>query len=153
MLEVTPLLEKATHNELAELISIGLPYARRKAIQLFLLYLIDEDARYCVIPDHPQYNDQRKLVERLNQQVTELARPARTSHATRFGRPFGVVTSWFDEHGYGFIAPEGGGRKVFLHICDIMNINTDTVTTGTIIEYEKVDTHKGPKAVDAAIIE
>ena len=153
MLEVTPLLEKATRNELAELMSIGLPYARRKAIQLFLLYLIDEDHRYCVIPDHPQYNDQRKLTERLNQQVTELARPARTSHATRFGRPFGVVINWVDEHGYGFIAPEGGGRTVFIHICDIMNISTNNVPTGTLIEYEKVETAKGPKAVNAAIIE
>ena len=30
-------------------------------------------------------------------------------------RQHGVVTKWFDERYFGFIAPDSGGRDIFLH--------------------------------------
>jgi len=33
----------------------------------------------------------------------------------------GTVTSWKDDRGYGFIAPEGGGKAVFVHIRAFQN--------------------------------
>ena len=75
MLEVTPLHDQSVHHELFELMKVGLPYAFRQAIRLFVLYLIDEDSKYCVIPDHGQYDDQRRLKERLDHQCVEQLNP------------------------------------------------------------------------------
>ena len=153
MLEVTPLHDGALHHELSDLMKIDFPYARRRAIRLFLLYLIDEDSRYSVVPDHAQYDDQRKLKERLEQQCVELNRHMRTSHSKRYGRRLGIVNCWVEEKGYGFLTPESGGQTIFVHVNDIVNVRGNAVPTGTVIEYDYEEAEKGPKAVNAAILD
>ena len=140
MLEVTPLHDRELHHELSELMKAGFPFALRRAIRLFLLSLIDEDSKYCIVPDHAQYNDQRKLKERLEQQCVELTKPLRSSSSARYGRPFGSVQSWLDDKGFGFITPEGGGQQVFVHFRDVINASGDVLPKGTVLEYDVVDT-------------
>ena len=45
----------------------------------------------------------------------------------------GKITEWIDERGFGFIEPDGGGKKVFVHIKSFVKrprrpIVTDVVT-------------------------
>ncbi len=148
MLEVTPLHDRTLHHELLELMKLGFPFA----IRLFLLYLVNEDSKYCVIPDHAQYNDQRRLRERLEQQCVELTKPLRSSVSARYGRPYGVIQSWNEDKGYGFITPEGGGSPVFVHIRDALNADADSIPKGTVLEYDVVETDRGQKAVKAAVL-
>ncbi len=59
--------------------------------------------------------------------------------------PQGVIR-WFNrKRGYGFIASEEG-PDVFLHACEIQEIDSVTLSEGSRVEYELVRGEKGPKA-------
>ncbi len=152
MLKITPLRDKATYENKIALIKADFPYARRQAIRSFLLYLIEEDTSYCVVPDYPQYADQRKLIARLREQVEQLGKPMRTDKPTRFGRPFGSVISWNTDRGFGFIMPPGGDRTILVHINDAVNATESFPTPGTVLEFDQEEREKGPKALKAEII-
>ena len=54
---------------------------------------------------------------------------------------------WFnDAKGYGFITPEDGSKDLFVHHTDIIADGFRTLSEGQEVEFEVVDSEKGPKA-------
>jgi cold shock CspA family protein len=153
MMEVTPLRDREVHEEIRVLMESGLAARRRKAIRMFLRYLLHEDTLYSFVPDHTQYAGQHKLRTRLEQQMAQLAMPMRSAGSSRYGRPFGKVVKWDSDRHYGFIAPEGGlGMQVFVHSRDIDDEDTHALAPGTMVEYDVSVTDKGLKALNVVMI-
>ncbi|MDH5662572.1 MAG: cold shock domain-containing protein [Elusimicrobiota bacterium] len=56
---------------------------------------------------------------------------------------------WFNESkGYGFIEKEDGSGDVFVHFSSIQSEGFKTLHEGEVVEFEIVDSDKGPKAVN-----
>jgi len=56
---------------------------------------------------------------------------------------------WFNESkGYGFIEKEDGSGDVFVHFSAIKSEGFKTLHEGERVEFEIVDSDKGPKAVN-----
>ncbi len=65
----------------------------------------------------------------------------------------GRITDWKDDRGFGFIVPNGGGPKVFLHF-RAMRAGEGRPTGGELVTYEAVDVPgKGPRAESVAYVE
>ena len=56
----------------------------------------------------------------------------------------GTVTRWLGTRGYGFIKTEDG-KEVFAHNSEIQG--KSSLTEGEKVEFEVVDTGRGPRAV------
>jgi CspA family cold shock protein len=57
------------------------------------------------------------------------------------------TVKWFNEaKGFGFIAPEGGGKDVFVHFSVIQADGFKVLTEGQAVEYKVEDGAKGPQA-------
>jgi CspA family cold shock protein len=49
------------------------------------------------------------------------------------------TVKWFNsQKGYGFIAPEGGGKDVFVHISAVERAGLTGLNDGQVVEYEEV---------------
>lgn len=49
------------------------------------------------------------------------------------------IVKWFNQtKGYGFIAPEGGGRDHFVHISAVERSGLDSLSDGQRIQYDLV---------------
>jgi cold shock protein len=49
------------------------------------------------------------------------------------------TVKWFNsQKGYGFIAPQGGGKDVFVHISAVERAGLSTLNEGQQVEYEEV---------------
>jgi cold shock CspA family protein len=156
MMEVTPLFDRQAHRSISQLIRAELPYARRKAIRTFLNYLLSEDDRYVLIPAHEMYASQQGLRQVIEQEMTRLSSPIRTTGRSRFGRPFGKIVTWLPEKGYGFVCPDGTvGNDVFVHVREFVEpLEDENVPVGTVIEFDLVENpDKKLKAVRAAIVD
>lgn len=47
------------------------------------------------------------------------------------------TVKWFNAtKGYGFIAPEGGAKDIFVHITEVQKANFPTLNEGEIIEFD-----------------
>ncbi len=56
---------------------------------------------------------------------------------------------WFnDQKGYGFIAKEDGTGDVFVHFSAIKGEGFKSLAEGDSVEFEVVDSEKGPKAAN-----
>ncbi|MCL3997159.1 MULTISPECIES: cold-shock protein [Streptomyces] len=64
----------------------------------------------------------------------------------------GRVVRFDSSRGYGFIAPEGGGEDVFLHVNDLL-IPEEYVRPGLVVEFDVEDGERGPKASDIRLAE
>jgi cold shock protein len=54
--------------------------------------------------------------------------------------PTGTV-KWFNAaKGYGFIAPQGGGKDVFVHISAVEDAGQRTLVEGQMVEFDLVTT-------------
>lgn len=59
------------------------------------------------------------------------------------------TVKWFDESkGFGFIAPEDGGKDVFVHFSAIVGDGFRTLTDGQRVEFETQSTPKGLAAAN-----
>jgi cold shock protein len=55
---------------------------------------------------------------------------------------------WFNPtNGYGFIAPQDGGRDVFVHISAVERAGLTSLNEGQVIEYEVVS-NRGKESAD-----
>ena len=63
------------------------------------------------------------------------------------------TVKWFnDGKGYGFIAPDGGGKDVFVHFSAIAGDGFKTLTEGAKVEFEQREGQKGPEAANVSLI-
>ena len=61
------------------------------------------------------------------------------------------TVKWFnDSKGYGFIAPEGGGKDLFVHHSSIVGDGFKSLTEGARVEFEQREGEKGPEATNVA---
>jgi CspA family cold shock protein len=59
------------------------------------------------------------------------------------------TVKWFnDAKGYGFIAPDEGGKDLFVHHSNINMPGFRSLTEGARVEYTAQEGRKGPEAVD-----
>lgn len=57
------------------------------------------------------------------------------------------------DKGYGFIAPEAGGRDVFFHANELQNAAFHEIEEGQKVEFGTAETDKGINAVNVTIID
>jgi cold shock protein len=63
------------------------------------------------------------------------------------------TVKWFDEKkGYGFIAPEGGEKDVFVHHSQIAGDGFKTLQEGAKVEFETREGQKGPEATNVTLV-
>ncbi len=57
------------------------------------------------------------------------------------------TVKWFNkDKGFGFIAPDDGGRDVYIHLSNV-DTPDNNLTDGQRVEYEVATGRKGPEAV------
>ena len=81
---------------------------------------------------------------RSNAQATTLNGPSVEETGT---------VKWFNaDKGYGFIAPNGGGRDVFVHISALERAGIAALSEGQTVVVDVVEGRKGPEAVRVRLI-
>ena len=67
--------------------------------------------------------------------------------------PSGTV-KWFNAtRGYGFVAPDDGGKDVFVHVTAVEEAGLANLTEGQKINFELADDRRGVKAVNISLAE
>ena len=62
------------------------------------------------------------------------------------------TVKWFnDAKGYGFIAPDEGGKDVFVHHSGVVGDGFKTLAEGAHVEYEPAEGAKGPEAKNVTV--
>lgn len=61
------------------------------------------------------------------------------------------TVKWFNkDKGFGFIAPDGGGKDIYFHASNIEN--SESITDGQRVEFESGMGRKGPEATQVRSI-
>jgi CspA family cold shock protein len=60
----------------------------------------------------------------------------------------GTVKFFNTTKGFGFIAPEGGGKDVFVHATAVEQAGMRTLTEGQRVSFDVQPDTRGPKAVN-----
>jgi CspA family cold shock protein len=66
-------------------------------------------------------------------------------------REKGKIKTYFSERGFGFIR-RAGCADVFFHVKDVETENPETVFEGAEVEFEVVQTERGLRAMDVAVL-
>ncbi len=62
------------------------------------------------------------------------------------------TVKWFNTtKGYGFIAPDDGGKDVFVHISAVTQAGLNSLSEGQRVEFEVVTEAKGAKAANLSL--
>jgi CspA family cold shock protein len=64
----------------------------------------------------------------------------------------GQVKFFNTTKGFGFIAPEGGGKDVFVHVTAVQAAGLRGLNEGQRVSFEVEPDKKGPKAVNLKLI-
>jgi CspA family cold shock protein len=64
---------------------------------------------------------------------------------------FGTVKWFNDAKGYGFIAPESGGKDLFVHYSNISAEGFKSLPEGARVSYEERAGQKGPEAFNVEL--
>jgi CspA family cold shock protein len=62
--------------------------------------------------------------------------------------PTGTVKFFNTTRGFGFIAPDDGGKDVFVHVTAVEQAGMGSLTEGQKVNFQVEDDRRGPKAVD-----
>jgi len=63
------------------------------------------------------------------------------------------TVKWFDpKKGYGFVAPEDGGKDVFIHISDLQRSNLTNLKEGQQISFETKSEKGKTSAINIKIV-
>ena len=63
------------------------------------------------------------------------------------------TVKWFnDAKGYGFIAPDEGGKDVFVHHSNIAGNGFKTLVENARVEFETREGTKGPEATNVVVV-
>ena len=84
----------------------------------------------------------------------KTARPSNSSQASAEGAELnteqaGSIVTYFEEKGFGFLRPEGGGRDVFFHISRLTQGQASDLTPGAKVVYELGMDRTGKMAASA----
>jgi CspA family cold shock protein len=64
------------------------------------------------------------------------------------------IVKWFNEgKGFGFIAPDGGGKDLFAHFKEIQGTGFKTLLENQRVEFEVTQGQKGPQASNIRVVE
>ena len=64
------------------------------------------------------------------------------------------TVKWFDEaRGFGFIAPDAGGKDVFAHFRSIDAVGHKTLSQSQRVQFDVAEGPKGPQAANIRAIE
>ena len=151
MAEMTPLLDLEAHTAIKAAMQGGTAHGRREVVRVFINYLLDEDAHYCVIPKHDYYSSQDKLRRTLVQQARSLVSAAGVINASRrYGRSLGYVIAWKGDRGFGFIRQNDGELDAYVHISDVLN--GDQMKVGVTVEYDTIPQPDKPRAIKVLVL-
>ena len=76
------------------------------------------------------------------------ARPDRASAGPT--QAMSGIVKWFDAvRGFGFVAPEDGGRDVFVHASALRRSGLETLTTGQLV---RMDVQEAPRGLEAVTL-
>ncbi len=59
----------------------------------------------------------------------------------------GVIKKIMDK-GFGFIAPDGGGKDIFFHSNSLVDVQFNELREGDIVSFEVEQTDKGQNAIN-----
>jgi len=63
------------------------------------------------------------------------------------------MVKWFNAaKGYGFIAPNGGGKDVFVHISALERSGIEGLSEGQTVVVDVVEGRKGPEAARVRVV-
>jgi CspA family cold shock protein len=63
------------------------------------------------------------------------------------------TVKWFnDAKGYGFIAPEDGGKDLFVHHTNIAGEGFKSLQENARVEFESREGQKGPEAINVQLV-
>jgi CspA family cold shock protein len=63
----------------------------------------------------------------------------------------GIVKTFSDKKGFGFIQPEGEGKDIFVHYSSIQSAGYKTLLNGQHVIFDVVNSAKGPNAINVRI--
>ena len=63
------------------------------------------------------------------------------------------TVKWFNESkGFGFIAPDGGGKDLFAHFKEIQGTGFKTLLENQRVEFDVTQGQKGPQASNILVV-